>query len=214
MLKAMRTAIVEIFETDEYTEETYSGIHFAKDVSWPSGENGGTFLWTDVDGDEDTSTKGYVYSSATDKGDHIEVITEWGPIHVRALDPYDGVYRSRARVAQPIEVLEADVLRGGGIVAQELAAVVAADNTVVTLVLETGLGTYVRFSGDWHLLSATSTSLDDLQILPVEPEAVAVFDASDMARVTLSAFDLPRMQTFPNGASYKIMPEPVGFQTR
>jgi hypothetical protein len=59
-------------------------------------------------------------------------------------------------VPQPLIAVQAEVLRGG-VLAQELDAVVAPDNTVATLMLETGVGTFVRYSGDWQLLSRPAT---------------------------------------------------------
>lgn len=75
--------------------------------------------------------------------------------------------------------------------AQELDAVVAPDNTVATLMLETGVGTFVRYSGDWQMLGADSDSLEDMSIIPVNAGALAVWDAADAADQTISIFDLP-----------------------
>ena len=198
----MTTGVVEILDKEDET----TSRHFARNISWTPE----TFEWVDVDLPEDNGRKSYAYLSAVDQGDHIAVDTESQTIRVRPLDPYDGVQRSGAGVAQPLDVMQAEVLRGGGVVAQELTAVVAPDNTVVTLLLETGLGLYVRFSGDWQLLSSDSAALEDTFIMPVSPEAVEVFDKADMASVTLSAFDLPRVETLDNGVDIQITPEPVG----
>ncbi|MGV1079728.1 MAG: hypothetical protein ACOYD1_07730 [Candidatus Nanopelagicales bacterium] len=198
----MRTAVVEIFDSEDETTTR----HYAKNVSW----SGTSLRWIDADVEEDIADKVYDYLSVEDRGDSVLMATASGTLLVRPLDPYDGVQMSRAGVPQPLDVLEAEVLKGGGAVAQELSAVIAPDNTVVTLMLETGLGVYVRFSGDWQLLSADSTALEDTQILPVSPEALVVFDAADMANTALSAFDLPRVETLPNGAEIKITPQPVG----
>lgn len=112
-------------------------------------------------------------------------------VRVRAVDPYDALRMSSAGVPQPVAVIEAEILRGGGALAQELDAAVAVDNTVATLVLETGLGVFVRFSGDWQLLAEDSESLEDLSLVSVAPEALAVFDAADAAGQTVSVFDMP-----------------------
>jgi hypothetical protein len=98
---------------------------------------------------------------------------------------------SAAGVPQPLQVVQAHVLRGGGVLADSLDALVAADNTVATLMLETGMGTFVRYSGDWQLLSDSTGALEDLAVVPVAPGAVAVWDAADSASSTLSVFDLP-----------------------
>lgn len=111
---------------------------------------------------------------------------------IRAVEPADALHLAPAGVPQPIDVVEAHVIRGGGMLAGEVDAAVAADNSVVTLVLDTGLGLYVRYSGDWQLLPEKSSSLDGLALHPVAPEALGIFDAADAAAQPISVFDLPR----------------------
>ena len=113
-------------------------------------------------------------------------------VSIRAVTASDAVDLSPAGVPQPLDVVEAEVGRGGGMLAGEVDAAVAGDNSVVTLVLDTGLGLYVRYSGDWQLLPTTSNSLDGLALHPVAPAALDVFDAADAAAQTISVFDLPR----------------------
>jgi hypothetical protein len=113
-------------------------------------------------------------------------------VTIRAVEPYDAVDMSPAGVPQPVDVVEAHVLRGGGMLAGEMDAAVSMDNNVVTLVLDTGLGLYVRYSGDWQLLPETSSSLDGLSLHPVAADAITVYDAADAAAQTVSIFDLPR----------------------
>ena len=114
-----------------------------------------------------------------------------GTVILRPLDPYDGVVLSAARVPHPLEVLKAQILHGGDMVATELSAVVNPDNTVSTLLLETGLGTYVRYMGDWQLLSSSSGALDDCEIVTVGPDALPVWDKADAANTSLNISDLP-----------------------
>lgn len=152
--------------------------------------------------------------SVEDAGDSFAITSSGGrTAAVRALDPYDGIMLAPAAgVPQPLEVVKAHVAGSGGMVAQELDAVVAQDNTVVTLMLDTGLGTYLRFSGDWQLLSASSTALDDTYLIPVSASALEVFDRADAARTTLSVFALPRKESSDDG-EIEINPDPVGVQT-
>ena len=200
-LKSLSVGVVEIQNEEE---EVFP--HFARDISF----SGTTMAWTDSDAPEDTASKVYTFLAASDNGDHIELsLGDDSYARVRPLDPYDGVRRSRAGVPQPLEVLQAEVLRGGGVVAQELSAVVAEDNTVVTLMLETGIGTYVRFSGDWQRLSDSSSALEDTYMVAAAPTALGVFDAADMANVALNVFDLPRRESSGNGADVEIDPEEV-----
>lgn len=126
---------------------------------------------------------------------------------IRPLDPYDGLVLSEARVPHPLAVLNAQVLYGGNMTANELAAVVAADNSVVTLLLETGLGTYVRFLGEWQLLTPDSESLDNCEFLTVSPGALTIFDKADAANVSLTSSDLPRVVDGQNILPDDLLPE-------
>lgn len=142
--------------------------------------------------DEEDRINGVILSSVEDQGDWIVgTSTDGQAYRFRDLDPYDAVSMSAAGVPQPLQVVQAHVLRGGGVLADSLDALVAADNTVATLMLETGMGTFVRYAGDWQLLSDTTGALDDLAVVAVAPGAVAVWDAADSASATLSIFDLP-----------------------
>lgn len=111
---------------------------------------------------------------------------------VRPVDTYDALTLAPlAGVPQPLEVVKAEILRGGGMVATELDALVADDNTVATLMLDTGMGVYVRYAGDWQPISSTSDSLEDLAVVAVGSGAVDVYDAAEGARTTVSIDDLP-----------------------
>lgn len=105
---------------------------------------------------------------------------------------YDAVRRApMAGVPQPLIVVRADIQEGGSMLAQQLDAVVAADNTVVTLMLDTGLGVFLRYGHDWQLLEPDSQTLEDLAIVQVGPGALDSYDAAQAAGVTLSVFELP-----------------------
>lgn len=172
--------------TDTYEEET--GLRFVGDLAAGPANGGWSVGWDQYDGD---GVQGVILTSVEDQGDAIFGIGEEGQAYrIRPLDPYDAVGMSAAGVPQPLEVVQAEVIRGG-VLAQQLDAVVAADNTVATLMLETGLGTFVRYAGDWQLLSASSGSLEDMSLVPVGPAALTVWDAADSASTTISVFDLP-----------------------
>jgi hypothetical protein len=141
--------------------------------------------------DEDDRINGVILSSVEDQGDWIVGTDSEGRTYrFRDLDPYDAVMMSAAGVPQPLQAVQAHVIRGG-VLADSLDAVVAPDNTVATLMLETGMGTFVRYSGDWQLLQDDSGALDDMALVSVAPGALAVWDASDSAGQTISVFDLP-----------------------
>ena len=196
------TALVEVVDT----EDDDTTAQFARAVSWRDR----VLSWVNADVPEEIADRALEFDTVESNGLGYS-FTRAGEViaRVRDLDPYDVVVRMNAAgVPQPLAVVQAEAQLGGGVVAQELSAVVAPDNTVVTLLLETGVGTYVRYSGDWHLLASESASLDDMEILTVAPAALAVWDRADMAQATLSAFDLPRAETLPDGRVVDILPEP------
>lgn len=177
--------------TDDVTETAEDIVRLQPVAGIAAGAaTGGWSVGWDEDGGD--YIKGVILSSVEDQGDWIVgVSTEGQAFRFRDLDPYDAVMMSAAGVPQPLMVVQAHVLRGGGVLADSLDALVAADNTVATLMLETGMGTFVRYAGDWQLLSDSTGALEDLAVHPVAPGAVAVWDAADSASTTISIFDLP-----------------------
>jgi hypothetical protein len=183
-------ALRQVTNTDPVTDvddtPTWETIYLANPtVEQADGES--TYL---VAYDDGPDQRAFMVPKLVADGQFIS--TPDGTIRIRDVDPYDAVQLApSAGIPQPIEVVRAAVLLGGGNLAQELDAVVAADNTVATLLLETGLGTYVRYSGDWQQLSEDSDSLEDMSLVAVGPGAVDIFDAGDAAGHTVSVFDLP-----------------------
>lgn len=170
------------------TEETQIYLHPVGGLQYDVAEGGWAVMWDEDGGD---FQRGVVLQEVEDQGDWIIGTSVDGQFHrFRAVDPHDAVTMSPARVPQPLAVVQAEINRGG-ILAQQLDAVVAADNTVATLMLETGLGTFVRYAGDWQLLSASSASLEDMGLVAVGPGALDIWDAADAASTTISVFDLP-----------------------
>lgn len=184
-------AMVEVsglLTTDDVTDtqETMFRLQPVPNVAAGPSDGGWSVGW-----DEDDRINGVILTSVTDEGDWIVGTDAEGQTYrFRDLDPYDAVMMSAAGVPQPLMVVQAHVIRGGAL-ADSLDAVVAADNTVATLMLETGMGTFVRYGGDWQLLRDDSGSLDDMNLVSVAPGALDVWDAADGAGQTLSVFDLP-----------------------
>jgi hypothetical protein len=184
-------AMVEVsglLTTDDVTDtqETMSRLQPVPGIAAGPGDGGWSVGW-----DEDDRINGVILTSVTDEGDWIVGTDAEGQTYrFRDLDPYDAVMMSAAGVPQPLMVVQAHVIRGGAL-ADSLDAVVAADNTVATLMLETGMGTFVRYGGDWQLLRDDSGSLDDMNLVSVAPGALNVWDAADGAGQTISVFDLP-----------------------
>jgi hypothetical protein len=123
--------------------------------------------------------------------DGADVVAQDGLMRVRSVDPYDALYLAGAGVPQPVDAVRAHILNGGETLANTLQAVVSPDNSVVTLMLETGVGTYVRYLGSWQQLQDTSQSLEDLELVTVGPGSLQIFDSAQNANTTLSVFDLP-----------------------
>lgn len=191
------------------TEEDIVRLQPVAGIAAGAATGGWSVGWDEDGGDY---IRGVILSSVEDQGDWIVgVSTEGQAYRFRDLDPYDAVMMSAAGVPQPLQVVQAHVLRGGGVLADSLDALVAADNTVATLMLETGMGTFVRYAGDWQLLSDSTGALDDLAVVAVAPGAVDVWDAADSASTTVSVFDLPLVD---NQDGSTINPEPqVDFET-
>jgi hypothetical protein len=177
-------AMVEVsgsITTDDVTDtqETLTKLQPVPNIAAGPGEGGWSVGW-----DEDDRINGVILTSVTDEGDWVTgTDAEGQQYRFRPLDPYDAVMMSAAGVPQPLSVVQAHVLRGGAL-ADSLDAVVAADNTVATLMLETGMGTFVRYGGDWQLLRDDSGSLDDMNLVSVAPGALNVWDAADGAGQT------------------------------
>lgn len=168
------------------TQETLVRLHPVPGLAAGIASGGWSVGW-----DEDDRINGVILTSVEDQGDWIVGNDSEGRVYrFRDLDPYDAVMMSAAGVPQPLAVVQAHVLRGGAL-ADSLDAVVAGDNTVATLMLETGMGTFVRYQGDWQLLRDDSGSLDDMSLVSVAPGALSVWDAADSAGTTLQVFDLP-----------------------
>lgn len=197
-------AVVEVTYTDTdpvtEVEEQVTGLRYAAGLAYGPADGGISVGWDDGD-----MIRGVILAGVEDQGDWIVGTSDGGqPYRFRDLDPYDAVKMSPAGVPQPLSVVQAEVIRGGAL-AQSLDAVVAADNTVATLMLETGLGTFVRYSGDWQQLSEDSGALEDMALVTVGSGALAVWDAADSAGVTISVFDLP----VPSAGDEDINPEAV-----
>lgn len=175
--------------TDDVTDLQESTLvrRYLAGVASGVADGGISVGWDDLD-----HIRGVILASVEDQGDWIVGQSSEGQEYrFRALDPYDAVdMGAGAGVPQPLPVVQAAVIRGGAL-ADSLDAVVAADNTVATLMLETGMGTFVRYGGDWQLLRDDSGSLDDMNLVSVAPGALSVWDAADGAGQTVSVFDLP-----------------------
>lgn len=182
-------AVFESIEVEEVTQDE-EVIQWGEFIANPRVNNiieGGFRLVWDVE-DE---TKGVYFTDLVDNGDNTFTGSD-SVVSVRPVDTYDALSLApSAGVPQPLEVVKAEILRGGGMVATELDALVADDNTVATLMLDTGMGVYVRYAGDWQPLSSTSDSLEDLAVVAVGSGAVDVYDAAEGAQTTVSIEDLP-----------------------
>lgn len=184
--------IVEWSDADEATGEVeqYRDRYYVIKPAAFQNPSGGVLelVWTDSDGS--IRSRELVGPLTVDGRYWVGTSSDGGVYRIRDIDPYDAVDLSPAGVPQPREVIRA-ALASGGMLAQELDAVVAPDNSVVTLMLETSMGTYVRYAGDWQLLSDDSDSLEDMALIPVGSGAVDIWDASEGAQTSISVFDLP-----------------------
>jgi len=195
---APNPAVIEVIihRVDPITSAPYdtTSVRYGADVELQTGENGLMLVW-----DEGDELRGVVISEPVDEGGGVLTATAVfsdpaapdETIRIRPLDPYDAITLAPdAGVPQPLTVVEAHILRGG-MLALQLDAVVAPDNTVVTLIIETGMGPFVRYDGEWIALPEGNTTLDDMSLVQVAPSALAVWDAGDASGKTISVADLP-----------------------
>jgi hypothetical protein len=115
--------------------------------------------------------------------------TNGATYRLRPVDPYDALQLSDAGVPQPVEAIRAAFQ--GGSLATELDAVVAPDNTVATLMLDTSVGVYLRFGHSWQLLGPDSTALEDMSLVPVAAGALEVWDAGEASNSRVMVSDFP-----------------------
>jgi hypothetical protein len=125
--------------------------------------------------DEDDRINGVILSSVEDQGTGSSGPTTEGQTYrFRDLDPYDAVMMSAAGVPQPLQVVQAHVIfEGEGSWPTAWTRWWQPDNTVATLMLETGMGTFVRYAGDWQLLQRRQRRLDDMALVRGSPGALA-----------------------------------------
>lgn len=177
---------VDLDEVTETSDPLPVQTIYVTDVDWGKNAEGISMLCYTMVGSDDVH--GMEVPALEQSGAFI--VAPDGSIKIRDLDPYDAVTLAAAGVPQPVAAIRVAILQGGAL-AQELDAVVAPDNSVATLMLETGMGTYVRYGGDWQLLSPDSDSLEDMSLVAVGPGAVDIWDAGEASGSSVSVFDLP-----------------------
>lgn len=106
------------------------------------------------------------------------------PITVRSTIEEDGIramsLAGGPRVPLPIPVLEAIHQSEGTFTMPTTWAMSEDDGFVVTLMLSTDQGLYVRFSGAWHLITNEDV-VDGLNVTEVEGSGLDMFDQFDRA---------------------------------
>jgi hypothetical protein len=123
---------------------------------------------------------------------------------VRAFQDSDGLWASRLRMPVPAEALEelymAEVAAGfspgaPGDTENLYAAVEEKTDEVKYLVYSAESGIYTRSSRAWFRLPADDDeTLDDLQVLEVDPKFVKYFDKSEKENKKLTADDVARYE--------------------
>lgn len=126
------------------------------------------------------------------------------PVTMRPTVPSDAVTAINFHQTYdlPVEIIGAIM---ASTIPADTAVSAAVDNEgdVHTLILETRLGLYARYSRTWHLLTDT-TPIEGLNIVDVQPEDVDAYDEADTAGNMLSVSDLHAGDT----SAIEVVPEP------
>ena len=123
--------------------------------------------------------------------DRVEGTTMHGnKVVARPTEPEDAVAATNIQTTFPIPVRVIGASLRGVAVNNELMAVVDDEGDVMTLMLVSAVGSYLRYSGTWIELTDPNT-IDGLNAVPVKDEAIDVYDPIDQAGLTIHIMSLP-----------------------
>jgi|GEM_PF-4746113 len=124
-----------------------------------------------------------------------------GVVHrVRELRESDGIWLSDMRMDLPITALQFFGSQGDYMKNIESLTAYATDDSpyVVALVYGNAVGRWLRVDEDWMLLSPTDNTLDDMQIITLDPERsedyILLFDRNYVTVSDTEAFELSDSQ--------------------
>jgi hypothetical protein len=91
--------------------------------------------------------------------------------------------RTRGRIPLPVEIIGA--IMAQSIPEPSIAAAIDADGQVHTLILETGVGLYARYSASWIRMTDISP-IEQLEIVSIPADDLDIYDAADQRGDTVN----------------------------
>jgi hypothetical protein len=111
-------------------------------------------------------------------------------ILLRPVNETDGYFFSPTDYPLPVPVISG--LLNGDDMPDQLTALVDDEGDVITLMLSTDRGLYLRFDGAWRQLPYDDDSpVDGLSVVDVAGPSVDVYDSADLLDQTISVLKLP-----------------------
>lgn len=136
--------------------------------------------------------------------------SSYGRIYtIRAFNDNDGIWASRLAIEVPAESLEEQYMAevenafspdAPGADENLYAAVDDNTNEVKNLVYSNVSGLYIRDNGAWFKLPKGDESLDDLEVLEVDPKFIKIYDMASGNDEVLLADDVKKYQVEFRGA--------------
>lgn len=122
-------------------------------------------------------------------GEHLLVARS--RLTARRINADDAWLAYRRRCPLPIELMEANTL--GRTIVPNLAALYDDDGYVVTLMLWSDIGIYLRFSSAWWLMPPNQDPdpIDGLNIIDLDDGAIDLYDNADLEGLMISVGALP-----------------------
>lgn len=119
----------------------------------------------------------------------MEFTSEGTQYRIRRPRETDGLWASQYKIILSLPALKGLVPEGDNMDVFENLVAYATDDSpyVVGLVYQNSLGSFVRESGDWVLLSADNDTYEDASIFRIDPEGAKAFiDLYDRNHVSIS----------------------------
>jgi len=130
-----------------------------------------------------------------------------GVVILRRINGDDAWLAYRRRCPLPIDLMEAGVREK--VEMPQLEAMIDEEGYVISLLLMSEVGAYLRFSGAWWLVppAVNPSPIAGNRIVPVEDTAIDVYDPADMAGEMISIASLPVIGDIDVASLVRVAPE-------